>query len=330
MKLKLSAIVYTIFCFLLLIGIQNVKAQNDPNTRDLLILAKWFEGEFDNDSQLWYEGRRSVKDKHDRMHTIHAKIDSSAIGDHVFYVEEYIDDDPKNISRQRIVSFTSLVPDEGIEMAIYFLKDAKKYVGAYKDTSVFKDFTKDDLFGLDGCNVIFQRDGEQYKGSMKEKACQFGEGKLKRYSVHDMVISKDQYWRVDRSFLVKDDSFYKGHPNEIPHKMRRAETYNCDVSFYVNSYAEPHPDDVKYKGIKIHNQGGMAWVVYPKNNKKYGFQLREKEYPFYGSGSDFFMMRFIEEGKKRSNMLVTAEPGTSKLSFNNGWASCFCQKIEKE
>lgn len=327
-------LVHTVIPFLLcrvfFLSNYDAHAQSDPNTRDLLILAKWFEGEFDNDSQLWYEGRRDVKEKHGRLHAIHSKIDAKTIGEHVFYVEEYVDDDTTKISRQRIVSFTSMKPQEGIEMAIYFLKDAKKYLGAYDNKEVLKELTEDELFGLDGCNVIFQREGEQYIGSMKAKACQFGEGDKKRYSVHDMVISKNQYWRVDRSFLVKDDSFYKGHPNDEPHKMRRAENYLCDVNFYVNSYAEPDPNDIVYKGLKIHNQGGFAWVTYPKNNKKYGVQLREKEYPFYGDGSDFFMMRFIEEGQKRSTLLVTATPGTTKLSFNNGWASCFCKKMEKE
>ncbi len=326
--------IYTIFClgiFLLLCGGFSLKAQKpDPNTRDLLILVKWFEGEFDNDSQLWYEGRMGIEDEHERLHTIHAKIDAPEIGKHVFYIEEYTGDDTTNISRQRIVSFKSNAPEDTIEMELYFLKDAKKYIGAYNTPEVLKGFKKENLFGLDGCNVFFKRVGQQYQGSMKNKACVFGEGDLRRYSVHDMTISENQYWRVDRTFLIKDDSFHKGHPNAIPHKMRRADNYLCDIKFYVNSYAEPDPGDVSYKGIKIHDQGGFAWVLYPKNNKKYGFQLRDKEYPFYAEGSDFFMMRFIEEGQKRSNILVTAEPGAKKLSFNNGWASCFCQKIEKD
>jgi hypothetical protein len=327
---KNKLIISLTFCLLFLItGVQKSNAQLDPNTRDILLLTKWFEGEFDNDSQLWFEGRMEIKDVHERVHTIHTRIEAPEIGKHVFYIEEYTGGDTTNISRQRIVSFKSNAPKEEIEMELYFLKDSKKYLGGYKNLEIFKNFSKNNLFGLDGCNVFFTKVGEQYQGSMRDKACVFGEGNLKRYSVHNMTISKNQYWRVDRTFLMKDDSFHKGHPNSVPHKMRRADIYSCDVNFYMKSYAEPDEGDVAIKGLKIHDQGGFAWVTYPKDNKKYGFQLRDKEYPFYATGSDFFMMRFIEEGKKRSNILVTAEPDAKKLSFNSGWVSCFCQKIEE-
>lgn len=321
------------FCLVILFFMpQSTNAQVDPNKRDLLIVVDWFEGEFDNDAQLWYEGRMKLPkaERHGRVHAIHTRINIPEKGDHLFYVEEYIDDDTTKIARQRIVSFKSMAPKEGIEMAIYFLKDAKKYIGAHRTPMLFDSLQEEDLFGLDGCNVIFQRRGEQYHGSMANKACQFGENDLKRYAVHDIVLSRDQYWRVDRSFLVKSNALYKGHPNKIPHKMRRAEKYLCDVNFYGKSYTESDPNDIKYEGLEIHNQGGFAWVTYPKKNKKYGFQLREKEYPFYGAGSDFFMLRFIEEGQKRSNIIITAEPGAKKLSFNNGWVSCFCKKLEPE
>ncbi|MEO1486402.1 MAG: chromophore lyase CpcT/CpeT [Bacteroidota bacterium] len=329
---KLNVVKWPLLLLFLLGSIPYTFAQSDPNVRDLLLLVKWFEGEFDNDSQLWYEGRRKVPEaeRHGRIHATHTKIQADFLGEHTFYVEEYIDDDTTKIARQRVVSFKSMAPEEGIEMEIYFLKEADKFVGADGDASVFKELKQEDLFGLDGCAVIFQRKGEQYFGSMRDKACQFGEGDLLRYSVHDLVVSQNQYWRVDRSFLVKDDSFYKGHPNDIPHKMRLAERYTCDVSFYEKSYAEPDPNDKSYKGLTVHNQGGFTWVTYPKNGKKYGVQLREKEYPFYGEGADFFMMRFIEEGQKRSTILVTAQPGATKLSFNNGWASCFCKKDENK
>ncbi len=324
---KLFFFIWTVF-----LSLNMVMGQNDPNTRDLLILTKWFEGEFDNDSQIWFEGRRGISEdapeRHKRIHTTHTKIKADFLGSHVFYVEEYINDDVTKISRQRIVSFCSMAPAQEIKMIIYFLKDGKKYIGAQNKPNFFDNLKQEDLSLLNGCHVYFKKEGEQYFGSMRSKECQFGEGDLKRYSVHDMVVSKNEYWRVDRSFLVKNDTLHKGHINNEPYKMRKASNYLCDIKFYEKSYAEPTPNDVAYINLKIHNQGGFSWVMYPKENKKYGIQLREKEYPFYASDSDFFMMRFIKEGNKRSTIIVTAEPRVKKVSFNNGWASCSCKKIE--
>lgn len=309
-----------------------LNAQADQNARDLQTLTSWFEGEFDNDSQMWFEARRSwdgnPEEKHKRVHIIHAKIPNSSLGNHAFYVEEFYDEDTLKIERQRVVVFESMAPSPGIKMAIWFLKDQKKYQRAFKRPELLKNIGVDDLATLEGCDVIFQRMGEQYHGSMIAKACQFGEGVLKRYAVHNMIISKNQYWRIDRSFLVKDDSFYKGHPNEIPYKMRKAKHYSCDIAFYEKAYYIPSEKDKKFNQVLIHNQGGKQWFDNPLNGKRYAIQLREKEYPFYADGSDFFMLRFIEEGKLASELIVTAEPGVEKISFSMGWASCNCKLLQ--
>lgn len=304
--------------------------QSDPNARDLRILTEWFEGEFDNDAQLWLEGRRDWKgnpdEKHSRLHVVHKKIIASDVGEHVFYIEEYIDNDPRSIVRQRVVSFESIPTSDEIVMKIFFLQDAERF---QLDSNRLVDTQLElkELYALNGCDVIFKRSGEQYHGSMRSKACRLGEGELARYSVHDMVVSQNQYWRVDQTYLFSNDQHYKGHPNDEPYKLRRATNYTCDVSFHEKAYYIPSDKDKKYKGAVIHNQGGMQWFDNPIDGKKYGVQLREKEYPFYNEGSDFLMLRFIEEGAVASTAIITTSPRTPSISFQIGWASAHCKMI---
>ncbi len=303
----------------------------DPNTRDLEVLANWFEGEFDNDDQMWVEARGDwwgkENEKHQQMHAIHKRVKADSIGNFVFYVEEYLDNDQTKISRQRLVSFHSLKEKPGIAMKIYFLKDASKYaLDSDTHQTMMNTISKKNLFGLDGCDVIFQRKGEQYHGSMESKACQFGKGKEKRYSVHDIILSEKQYWRVDRTFLVKDDSFHKGHPNAEPHKMKKVKYYTCDVSFFKTAYYVPSEKDKSFKNLKVHNQGGKASMVNPINGKTYYIQLRDKEYPFYKlEDSNFFFLRLKEEGQKASVALAFAEPKAKKIGFQLGWVSAVCE-----
>lgn len=321
-----------IFVFLLVLSSIQINAQSDPYARDLVVLSKWFEGEFDNDSQTWLEGRRDwpgkEEEKHQRMHATHTKIDAPNMGEHVFYVEEFIDDDPTHVSRQRIVSFVSDPEAKGIRMKLFFLKDQQQYLSSLGNEDLLTKIDASKLFDVAGCDVIFRRQGEQYHGSMESKACQFGEGELRRYSVHDMIVSKNQYWRVDRTFLVSNDQFHKGHPNDEPYKMRRAKYYSCNVSFHEKAYYLKSEKDKHYKDVRIHNQGDMKWFENPNTGKKHGVQLREKEYPFYTEGSDFFMLRFKEEGQLASDVILTAEPGTPSISFQIGWASAQCKLID--
>ncbi len=308
----------------------------DPNLRDMELLAKWFQGSFDNDEQLWVENRSDwwglPDEKHDRIHATHKRIPNSTIGKYVFYVEEYINDDPANVGRQRIVSFESARDTLGVIMKLYFLKDAKQFLlGSSTHEQAIAQAKVEDLFGLDGCDVIFQRVGDQFQGSMRNKACQFGKGNELRYSVHNLIISKDQYWRVDRTFLVADDSFWKGHPNNEPHKMRRVNFYICDVSFYEKAYYLPSEKDKQYKGLRVHDQGGTAMVENPVDGKTYFIQLRNKQYPFYAlEDSNFFFLRFKEKEAKASTALAFAEPEAKKIGFQMNWASAICECEKNE
>ncbi len=303
----------------------------DPNVRDLQLLTKWFEGAFDNDEQIWVEGRSdwwgTADEKHDQIHAVHKRIKADSIGPYVFYIEEYVNNDPEQVGRQRIVSFHSEGETPGIRMKIYFLKDAKKYLLASEThAQLIQNVSLTSLFGLDGCDVIFQRVGDQYHGSMAEKACQFGEGDKRRYSVHDMIVSEKQYWRVDRTFLTSDDSFYKGHPNAEPHKMRKVNFYNCEVSFYEKAYYLPGEKDKKYKNLRVHDQGGTAYVENPVDGKTYFIQLRNKEYPFYAlEDADFFFLRLKEKGQQESVALGFAEPKAKTIGFQMNWASAICE-----
>ncbi len=303
----------------------------DPNLRDLQLLAKWFEGAFDNDEQLWVENRSdwqgNPEEKHDRLHSMHKRVLADSIGNYVFYVEEFLNDDPKKISRQRLVSFESAVDTLGIIMKIYFLKDAPKFaLNAPTHGQAISNITKEDLFGLEGCDVIFQRIGDQFHGSMRNKTCQFGKDDALRYSVHDLILSKDKYWRVDRTFLVKDDSFWKGHPNNEPHKLRRVNYYTCDVSFYEKAYYLPSEKDKKYQGLRVHDQGGTAVVENPIDGKTYFIQLRNKQYPFYAlEDSNFFFLRFKEEGAQASTALAFGEPMAKTIGFQMNWVSAVCE-----
>lgn len=323
--MKDSGIIIILF---LSIQVNLTSQSSNPYTRDLVKFVEWFEGDFDNDSQLWYEARGdwtgSEEEKHNRLHVTHKKIELPALGENVFYVEEYIDDDPEQIIRQRLVSFESGRELGGILMSLYFLKDAPKYLLKDQSPDSFKAIASDDYFGVDGCDVLIKRQGDQFFGQMLDKQCQFGEDEKRRYSVHEFFLSESKYWRKDQSYLVATDEFYKGNPSEEPYKLRKAVNYKCNISFHEGGYYGSGENDKSYKDVIIHDQGGMKWVYNPARDKTYGLQLREKEYPFYAEGSDFFMLRFIEQGKERSEVIVTSEPHVSKISFSLGWSSASC------
>lgn len=305
----------------------------NPFTRDIKILADWFEGEFDNEEQIWFHRMsRAEGEAPERIHTAHLRLDLPAFGDYVFYVEEYIDNDPSKIIRQRFVTFESDLEEGAIRMQQGFFKNPEKYVGAYRNPSKFSKLKPKDVFFMrdlapdNECDVFWRRIADQFEGSMKEKACKLGtDGRgPARYSVHDMILSQNKYWRVDASLLEADDSLHRGTPLDEPHKMRRARLYVCDYFFYGGEGAGSARTQQKVEGLIVHSQGGSATAVRESDGASFEIMMREKEYPYYDTRPDFIYYSLRRGGETTSVAYGVADANSRQFGVNQGEIGAFC------
>jgi len=302
----------------------------DPYARDVVMLTSWFGGEWDNDEQLWFEnGRRAnwpKERRHQRVHTMHRKVELLWLGKHVFYIEEYADGDPSKIIRQRLVTFESDQPAGGVRSDIYFFRNPEKQLGAYAAPTKLATLKKEDVYQQSGCRIIWTQEGEQYRGKIPQRECVFGEGAERRWTQFEALLGKDKYWRVDRSRRMSDDSLHSGHIDEIPFKLRRAARFSCDVNFLVDYQRGPNPADQHEVGLPIHAQGGEIKIVRKSTGIPYTFRLRQREYAYYTTDSDFMYLNFREEGKPFSAYSLH-DPDARFLGMNLGWMSVACRRV---
>lgn len=292
----------------------------DPFVRDLLIISDWFEGEFDNEEQLWFHRRsRAEGDAPVRVHTAHKRVDLPKFGEHVFYVEEYTENNPENLYRQRLVIFSTDQEEAAIRMRQGFFKKPEKFRGAQNNPNTLKKISASDVFFIDECDVFLRRVADQFEGGMKSKACVFGEGDERRYSVHDVIISQSKFWRIDATMLVADDSFFKGTPLDTPTELRRAKIFSCDVYFYGDGGDQQVVED-----LRIHSQGGTAQAIRESDSQSFDILLRDKEYPYYASRPDFIYYSIRESGAARSTAYGVADKNTRQFGLNAGKVGVFC------
>ena len=298
---------------------------NDPYSRDILILSDWFEGEFDNEEQRWFEAdpRSSTpeSDRVIRMHVAHKRVDLPAFGEHVFYVEEYKNNDQNDVYRQRLVTFSTDLDEGAIRMQQGFFGDPEAVRGGHVDTGKLDNITPDDVTFLPQCDVFWQRVADQFSGGMKPKACVFGEGADRRYSVHDLTLSESKYWRVDTTFRVSDDSLYVGYPIDRPVRMNRAKPFRCEVFFY----AEDGDQQVE-PNVAIHSQGGIARATRTSDGAKFEVLMRDKEYPYYDTRPDFIYFSIRRAGERRSIMFSVSDPDSRQLGMRNREVGAFCHR----
>ncbi len=252
---------------------------------------------------------------------MHRRLDLPQFGEHVFYVEEYKNNDPNDLVRQRFVLFSSEGLKGGIRMRQGFFNVPEAARGAQFDPEKLAGLSEEDVFFLDDCDVFWERSGDQFIGSMRPKACVFGEGEIRRYSVHDMVLSLDKYWRVDSTRLVSDDSLHVGHDESNPTKMRRANTFSCEMSFRLEDGSTQ-----KIEGLRIHSQGGTQTVTRKDTGQQYTIRLRDKEYPFYDTRPDFLFLSVRHAGERRSLAYVVSDAKSRRLGLSAAGVLAHCHR----
>lgn len=320
----------TLLAALLLIpAAAQAEPESDPFARDLLVLTEWFEGEFDNEEQRWFQAdprsNTPEDERHVRLHATHERIDAPAFGEHVFYVEEYRGNDPNDVYRQRLVIFSSQPGAAGIRMQQGFFHEPERFLGAQHDPSALSGLAKSDVFFLDECDVYWKRVAGQFQGGMRPKSCVFGEGELRRYSVHDLYLSETKYWRVDSTFLVADDSLHIGMPADRPFELRRVKRFICNFTFDPRG---PAPQEIR--GLRLHSQGGSFDVRRRRDGREFTVLMRDKEYPYYSSRPDFIYFSIRRKGEQSSIVFTVNDPESRSLGVSTGefLASCYRQGYE--
>ena len=310
---------------LLIVPAAQAAPESDPFARDLLILTDWFEGEFDNEEQRWFQADpRSgtpEDERHVRLHTTHKRIDAPTFGEHVFYVEEYTHNDPERVFRQRLVIFSSAPEAGGIRMQQGFFQAPEHFLGAQHKPGFFDDLEPTDAFFLDECDVYWKRVAGQFEGGMRPKACVFGEGEVRRYSVHNLFLSETKYWRVDSTFLVADDTLHIGMPVDRPFELRRVKQFICNFTFDPRG---PAPQE--FTGLRLHSQGGSFDVTRERDGQEFTVLMRDKEYPYYSSRPDFIYFSIRRKGEQESVAFTVNDPESRSLGINTGDFLAYCYR----
>ena len=64
--------------------------------KDFRIMMEWFPGVYDNQEQVYFEEEQEVDEslRHERIHHVFEPVELPAFGQHVFYVQQHLNDDP--------------------------------------------------------------------------------------------------------------------------------------------------------------------------------------------------------------------------------------------
>lgn len=287
---------------------------DDRNARDMTFAAEWFEGEFDNDLQVWFEtdprSATPLEGRHQRVHAVHERLPDTLLNAPAFRVREYRDDDRAKLVREHVVSFHSLKPADGIRMRYHRATPDAANAAAPEP--------------IPGCDVILKRRGAQLEGRTEGSGCVSGTGKDRLKVEEEIWLGPDVYSRNRREISGHTGKLVSGRADNAPTAFYKARRFDCTADMFADNYLRPSPQDRKYAFDGRHDLGDLMTIHSPRDGKDYQLQLRRQRYPYYRSGGEFLLLRLREVGAQSSVAIVTADTGTDSISLNLGWAMVGC------
>ena len=103
--------------------------------KDFRTMMQWFPGVYDNQEQVYFEAEQEVDEalRHERIHYVFEPVDPPTFGEHVFYVQQHLNDDPAQIYRQRIYAFRPDYDEGAIWLTIHIPNNAASLMDGYLD-----------------------------------------------------------------------------------------------------------------------------------------------------------------------------------------------------
>jgi hypothetical protein len=296
----------------------SVPAFTQNLSADLKLLMKLFEGEFDNYAQVWEEKEQKAQHPHEHIHSIFARVNLPAVGEQVFYVKQYMNGDPTKIYRTRLYSFAPNEKEKAIELRIYTFPDEKAVNDAHLDQTKLAGLTLDKLKATPGCEVYWQRSGEEFKGTMKP-TCRVNSARLGKTIIitDDLKLTPEEIWINDQA---KDEAggYVFGNKSGVPHKLKRARYYTGWAALRTAETGDDKKDYEGFMSLRLHDQGQMLPLV-KANGEKTKYTLQLAHLVQQSAKVPVLVFKLFEEGKEQAVAYAWTEPGAARIGMNLRW-----------
>jgi hypothetical protein len=300
--------------------------------KDFRTFLAWFEGEFDSNEQVAFADELGIPKEAvpERIHSIFRRVDLPAFGEHVFYVEQYLDGDPAKIYRQRLYTFSLDDAEQAIKLVIHIPAEVKALEGAHRDPSKLAGLTPAGARTPPGCEVYWRRRGDAFIGAMKPGACRIASQRSGKTIVvsDDLYLDDDEIWIHDRAVDEQGGHVY-GNEAGIPNKLRKVGWFACWLSVRREGVVDGDSKAWSFdRDIAVHDGGELVWVKTDARAARVGLKIRRPVWPS-GPNQDSLVLYVHDEAADEPAKAAAygwADPGAQRLGINLRWMQASCSQ----
>lgn len=298
--------------------------------KDLKVFLGWLEGAFDNNEQIAFAGELGIPpdDVPERIHSIFKRVTLPAFGEHVFYVEQYLDGDPGQVYRQRLYSLDLDEAEHAIRLRIHVPEDPARLAGAHRDPAKLDGLTPAEAHSPAGCDVYWRRRADAFLGDMKPGTCTFVSKRTGMRVVvsDDLYLDDDELWIHDRAVDTQGNHVY-GNRAGIPHKLKKVRPFRCWLSVRREGVEGEGPSAWTFdRDIAVHDGGELVWTATDARPAAVGLKIRRPVWPS-GPNQDSLVLYVHDRAADDPQRAVGygwADPQAERIGINLRWMQASC------
>jgi len=240
------------------------------------------------------------------------------LGTHVLYVEEYPYDEPFELRRRVLLTIEPDVAADGTLHVRQFTRKA--------DSENPATLTAADVESVAGCDLYLKREGGQFRGGTRGRACLDTDTAQKRWLDYRVVIGDGLFWYRKRQLALANDELAEEIAG-FPHvDLDEARLFSCGISWAAQ--AEKGKRKV-IDSVDLHDRGGRARFRTP-DGRELQLELHGRDWPL-SEGRESLVL--ILSGARADSETIASSwtsLNAARVGIDIGWLAIDCAPVVSE
>jgi len=279
-------------------------------------------GEYNNNEQVWQQGEDGIapEDRHEHIHHIFMPAPAPAVGEHTYFIKQYLGRDYENVYRQRLYNCSVNEERGAIELAIHSFNEEEQYRHADRDPSLLAGLGPADLRNVPGCNVYWRFEGDHYVGEMDEGACFYYSANMGHniYITDPLRLTADEIWIGDKAY---DEDGNQLFGRDEPHRNRKVRHFGGWGAIERGAFAPDadNPDEMLLvPDLRLHNEGQIMPLVTAGGDAT-GYSVELARLTYQNTRVAVLKLGILDSATGETVAYSWANPGAGRIGINLGW-----------
>lgn len=284
-----------------------------PVGTDVDALQRLWSGIRDSSEQVVISGDTGINSWPEsgerRVRAVVAPVALPWLGAHILYFEEFLHDDPDNLRRQLLVKLEPAEPPtQGVRARLFTFSRPRAWIHLNLRPNLLATLSAEDIANTSACDLLFTREGDQFRGATTGRRCLDTRGATTRYVDYQVLVGKDLYW-YRRRLLRKGDS--EAQEEVIGFnwfELNTTQLYTCRIDWTSTG----RPQDLRpLLKLDVEDQGGHGRFVTP-DGRKLELMLHSDDWPF---------------SVERDALILVVQDQGAAIPFATAWSAADDEEI---